>query len=114
MNPPVSAILKAWLIASKNGILAAQSARQVVIVNHRYTEVITQTTFEELYLYPSFERDDSSIFVSFRRYGLADGMTIRRKTTPPRPPISRVDERQNIRLRGRLSISLRMVEPVVV
>ena len=87
LNPPVAAMLNAWLTASKSDIPEAQSARVEVRVSPRYTEVITHTTFEELYLYPSLDRDESSIFVSLTRYGLAEGMTIRRKTTTPRPPI---------------------------
>ena len=87
LNPPVAAMLNAWLTASKKGIPAAQRDRHDTTVSPRYTDVMTQTTLEELYLYPSFERDDSSMFVSFRRYGLAEGMTIRRKTTTPSPPI---------------------------
>ena len=52
--------------------------------------------------------------VSLNLNGLALGMMSRRNTTTPRPPMKWVDERQNIRLRGRPSTFVRMVEPVVV
>ena len=67
LKPPVAAILNAWLTASKSGIPDAQRARKDEAARVRYTAVMIQTTFVDLYLYPSFERDESSRLVSLRR-----------------------------------------------
>ena len=48
LNPPVAAILKAWLTASKSVIPAAQSERKMTNANAKYTPVITRITFVEL------------------------------------------------------------------
>ena len=54
------------------------------------------------------------MLVSLRRTGDDVGMISSRNTTTPRPPIKCVEARQNSRLRGRASMSSRMVAPVVV
>ena len=46
--------------------------------------------------------------------GLDSGMTSRRKTTTPKPPMKWVDARQNSRLFGRASTFSSMVAPQVV
>ena len=87
LNPPVAAMLNAWLSASNDVIPAAHNERKIMTVSITYTFVMTAIVLDDLYLYPSLERDESSMLVSFRRYGLASGMTRSRKTTTPRPPI---------------------------
>jgi hypothetical protein len=54
------------------------------------------------------------MLVSFKRKGLDSGITRRRKTTTPKPPIKCVADLQNSRLFGKASTSVRIVEPVVV
>ena len=58
--------------------------------------------------------DEISRFVSLSLNGLASGITRSRKTITPNPPMKWVDDLQNRRLFGKSSMSVRMVEPVVV
>ena len=67
LKPPVAAILNAWFTASKRGIPAAQRLRRAARVRETYTVVMILTTLVDLYLYPSLESEDISMFVSFRR-----------------------------------------------
>ena len=54
------------------------------------------------------------MFVRRMRIWLDSGIISNRNTTTPSPPMKCVDERQNSRLSGRASTSLRMVPPQVV
>ena len=54
------------------------------------------------------------MLVSLRRMGLEEGMTSKRKTTTPKPPMKCVELRQKSNESGSASTLSRMVAPVVV
>ena len=114
LNPPVATVLNEWFTASKKDMPARFSSRVSVAASATYTNAMTWTVLTERNLYPSLESEESSILVRRIRKGLASGIIRSRKTTTPNPPMKCVEDLQNNRPFGRLSTSVKIVEPVVV